>query len=74
MRYWLYSHLEPVHTDSYVVAVREAVRIIKALKDDGLGYPVWWCKIRDMKQDRERLIYAGRDFKFHKSRWHQILM
>lgn len=74
MRYWLYSHSDPVHTDNYVVAVREAVKIIKALKDSGLGYSVWWCKIRDLEQDRECIIYAGRDFKFHKSRWRQILI
>lgn len=72
MRYQLISHGEPFETDSYIQAATQAVKVIKDLKNRGLGYSVWWCKIRDLKENTERTIYADKNFKFHKSRWHQI--
>lgn len=74
MRYWVKSHLGAEHTDSIVAAKRLCVKHINTLKDQGNGYCVWWAKLRDLEENRERLIYCSRDGKFHISRWHEIFL
>lgn len=74
MRYWVKSHLSAAHTDSIVSAKNLCHEHIETLKKQGYGYSVWWAKLRDLHRDREKLIYCGRDGRYHQSRWHEIFI